>query len=312
MRKRADKDQEIIIKRRSKKGHADEHSSAWKVAFADFTLAMMALFMVLWIVQPRNEMQSSASSDQQNNPLVDGGAGVFDGTSKTPLDLDGVPVTVSRKVDPANDADRPQDHDAAVASVAGQRKHYGTPVQMQELARLMEAVALKVDALANVEIEVVPQGLRILIKDDQQRFMFQRGSAVLDPYFHGLLGALAEVLAKVDNKLIISGHTDAVQYRGKAGYNNWNLSGDRALRARNVLVESGLPAAGILQVTAQADVMPLRPDEPENGANRRIELLVLTSRAEALYRELFGDGSARARYSARGSEFVAPAEKPTL
>ncbi|CAD5110223.1 OmpA family protein [Zestomonas carbonaria] len=308
MRKRADKDHEIIIKRRSKKGHADEHSSAWKVAFADFTLAMMALFMVLWIVQPRNEMQSSASSDQQNNPLVDGGAGVFDGTSKTPLDLDGVPVTVSRKVDAANDADKPQDAEPA----AGARKHYGTPEQMQELARLMEAVALQVDALANVEVEVVPQGLRVLIRDDQQRFMFQRGSAVLNPHFQGLLGALAGVLAKVDNKLIISGHTDATQYREKAGYNNWNLSGDRALRARNVLVESGLPAAGILQVTAQADVMPLRPDDPENGANRRIELLLLTTRAEALYRELFGEGSAQARYSEGGSEFIAPTEKAAL
>ncbi|MBM7059135.1 OmpA family protein [Pseudomonas sp. UL073] len=309
MKKRVEKDHEIIIKRRSKKGHAEEHSSAWKVAFADFTLAMMALFMVLWIVQPRNEMQSSSSADQQNNPLVDGGAGVFDGSSRTPLDLDGVPVTVSREVDAANDADKPQERKATHEASSEAPKHYATSADMQELAKLMEVVALHVDALANVEISVVPQGLRVLIKDDQQRFMFPRGSAVLDPHFKGLLEALAKVLAKVDNRLIISGHTDAIPYRGKAGYNNWNLSGDRALRARNVMVDAGMPAAGVLQVTAQADVMPLRPDDPQNGANRRIELLLLTNQAETLYRELFGEGSAQARYSAGGSEFVAPQHK---
>ncbi|MNJ68185.1 Chemotaxis protein LafU [compost metagenome] len=121
-----------------------------------------------------------------------------------------------------------------------------------------------------------------------------------------MLSGLAGVLAKVDNKLIISGHTDATQYKLKAGYNNWNLSGDRALRARNVLVDAGLPAAGILQVTAQADVMPLRLDEPESGANRRIEILLLTNQAESLYRELFGERGERADYSAQGTQYVNP------
>lgn len=303
MKKRGDQEHEVIIKRRSKKGHEESHSGAWKVAFADFTLAMMALFMVLWIVQPQNENTVQAQAEMVTNPLVDGGAGVFDGTSRTPLDLDGVPVTVSREVDPANDADQPQD---SKPTLVDGKKHYGTPEQMHELAALMEALAEEVDALANIEVQVVPQGLRVLIKDDQQRFMFQRGSAVLNPHFQRLLTGLSAVLAKVDNKLIISGHTDATQYRHKAGYNNWNLSGDRALRARNVMVDGGLPAAGVLQVTAQADVMPLRPDEPENGANRRIEILLLTSKAEKLYRELFGEGYAQAHYSQKGTEFVAP------
>jgi len=215
---------------------------------------------------------------------------------------------VSRAVDPANDAERPQDNKPT--TVDGKTR-YGSPEQMHELAELMKALAEEVDALANIEVQVVPQGLRVLIKDDQQRFMFQRGSAVLNPHFQRLLTGLSAVLAKVDNKLIISGHTDATPYRHKAGYNNWNLSGDRALRARNVMVDGGLPAAGVLQVTAQADVMPLRPDEPENGANRRIEILLLTSKAEKLYRELFGEGYAQAHYSQNGTEFVAPpAQEP--
>lgn len=307
MRKAGGNDHEVIIKRRAKKHAHEEHGGAWKVAFADFTLAMMALFMVLWIVQPQNEMSTQAQADMHTNPLVDGGAGVFDGSSRTPLDLDGVPVTPGREMDSA--ADQPRDDRQSADTVAdAPRKQYGSPAEMQALVELMKALAEEVDALANIEVQVVPQGLRILIKDDAQRFMFTRGSARLDPHFKRLLAGLSAVLARVENKLIISGHTDATPYRGASGYNNWNLSGDRALQARNVMVDAGLPAQGVLQVSAQADVMPLRPDEPENGANRRIEILLLTTQAEALYRELFGEQYAQVHVSEAGNEFRAAPE----
>ncbi len=311
MKPRAGEGHEIIIKRRSKKGGHDGHGGAWKVAFADFTMAMMALFMVLWIIQPQTQDASRANADQLNNPLVDGGAGIFDGTSTTPLDLDGVPVQVAPRRDPENRARTPQE-DPGAALGEGQpgeprRPHYAESQQMQDLAKLMEALALQLDAEANIEVQVVPQGLRILIKDDAQRFMFSRGSARLDPHFARLLERLAAILAKVNNHLIISGHTDATPYRGVVGgYNNWNLSGDRALRARNVMVEAGLPASTVLQVTAQADGMPLLPKDPENGANRRIELLLLTSQAEGLYRELFGEAQVRVEYRAEGAQLSAP------
>ena len=302
MKKRGEKDHEVIIKRRSKKGHEEAHGGAWKVAFADFTMAMMALFMVLWVIQPQNKMDNPAAGDQQSNPLVDGAAGVFDGTSRSPIALDGIPL---RPEPPARPADK------AKEDGPDGTRHYRTREELQELATLIREVSGTVDALANIEVQVVPQGLRILIKDDQQRFMFQRGSTTLTAHFQGLLGKLAGVLGKVDNKLIISGHTDAIPYRRQSGYDNWNLSGDRALRARNVMVDAGLPAAAVLQVSAQADVMPLRPEAPESGANRRIEVLLLTSKAETLYRELFGEGYAHVRYSASGAEYVAPpAEAP--
>ncbi len=95
-------------------------------------------------------------------------------------------------------------------------------------------------------------------------------------------------------------------YKTATGYNNWNLSGDRALRARNVMVDSGLAPASVLQVAAQADVMPLRPEAPEDGANRRIEILLLTAKAEGLYREIFGEQQARVDYSAEKAELVVP------
>ena len=285
---------EIIIKRRGKKGHDDEHGGAWKVAFADFTLAMMALFMVLWIIQPQMEQSNPSYGEMESNPLVDGGAGIFDGTSTSPLELDGIPVRPPR----ADDTERKQ----AKSDQDGSR-NYGSTEELKTLAALMREVASEVDALANLEVDVVPQGLRILIKDDQQRFMFQRGSATLNPHFQKLLGVLAGVLAKVDNKLIISGHTDATPYRQHNGYNNWNLSGDRALRARNALVDAGLGERAVLQVTAQADVMPLRPEAPLDGANRRVEILLLTASAEALYKELFGDSYGKVQFSESGASY---------
>src|SRR5690606_37982466 len=92
-------------------------------------------------------------------------------------------------------------------------------------------------------------------------------------------------------------------YRQKNGYDNWNLSGDRALRARNALVDAGLAERSVLQVTAQAAVMPLHPEDPLNGANRRVEILLLTASAEALYKELFGDSYGQVRFSERGASY---------
>lgn len=303
MRKRGEQHHEVIIKRRSKKGHTEEHSSAWKVAFADFTLAMMALFMVLWIVQPRSVMQNPAVGDLQSNPLVDGGAGVFDGSSRTPVELDGLPMPVQPQNPPRTPEGTRASVDGTQPGEASEPRHYDSSVDLQELATLIRTVSAQTDALANIEVKVVPQGLRVLIKDDPRRFMFPRGSATLDAHFRTLLAALGGVLAKVDNRLILSGHTDAVPYRGANGYNNWNLSGDRALQARNVLVDAGLPANNVLQVTAQADGMPLLPEDPQNGANRRIELLLLTDGAEQLYRQLFSDEQARVQVGSEGAKF---------
>lgn len=311
---------EVIIKRKGKKGHHDEHGGAWKVAFADFTLAMMALFMVLWIVQPQARSQSPSAGELMLNPMVDGGAGVFDGTSRLPLDLEGRPASRAPRREAA---DKPEEAparktEAAPVERTAERdskepqepqdapKLFRTVEDLERLAQVIRAMASQIGALANIEVEVVPQGLRIVIHDDQQRAMFARGSARLEPHFLELLHALAKVLAGVENRVIISGHTDAVPYR-QASYDNWHLSGDRALQARNALMAGGLPVQRLLQVTAQADVMPVRPEAPEDGANRRIEVLLLTEHAERLYRELFGDSYAQARLSADGARFQGPA-----
>lgn len=297
MKKRGDQGGEVIIKRRGKKQAHEAHGGAWKVAFADFTLAMMALFMVLWVIQPLKEKELSDASFM-SNPIVDGAAGVFDGSSSTPLDLDGVKLAPV----PVHSAGQADEHGTAGDPQA--RKRYAQADDMQELVELLKVLAEQTDANANLQVDIVPQGLRVLIKDDQQRDMFSRGSARLQPHFRTLLEGLAATLAKVDNKLIISGHTDSTAYPQNAGYDNWNLSGDRALIARRTMVAAGLPESSVLQVAAQADTMPLVADAPQAGANRRIELLLLTDRAEQLYRALFDSRTARAAVSGQGVRFV--------
>ena len=296
MRRTSELGEQIIIKRRSKRGHEVLHSGAWKVAFADFTLAMMALFMVLWIIQPQADEERMALRGEGHDTVFEGGAGIFDGASAVPLEN----ALVQEVEQAKSPLPEPQ-----VQAQPLETERYESEADMQELARLMSLLAERTDALANIEVQVVPQGLRILIKDDASRFMFERGSARINPHFRTLLGALAQELAKIDNKLIISGHTDATPYRGKRDYDNWNLSGERALQARGVMVAAGLPAKGVLQVSAQADGMPLRPDEPQSGVNRRIELLLLTRQAEALYRQLFADG--HARYAPGDVDYIQPA-----
>lgn len=298
MRTREDKHDPIIVKRRSKRGHNEDHSGAWKVAFADFALAMMALFMVLWVIQPQADAERIAKAVLAST-VIEGGAGVFDEVSRVPVAFDSAPEfdAVPRRQEVLFNDPR-----------SGDVQRYDSEPELQALAKLMALLAERTDAMANLEVHVVPQGLRILIKDDDKRFMFERGSATLDPHFRTLLTALAQELAKVQNKLIVSGHTDAAPYRDSRGYDNWNLSGERALQARSVLVSAGLPAHGILQVSAQADVMPLRPEEPLSGANRRIELLVLTEQAETLYRQLFSENFAR--YSPGAVDYVQPVTEP--
>ena len=303
MRRASESGEQIIIKRRSKRGHEVLHSGAWKVAFADFTLAMMALFMVLWIIQPQADAERMALRGEGYDTVFEGGAGIFDGVSAVPLES-AVAQEIEQVKSPAVESvppSQPLPQNAAPL----QAERYESEADMQELARLMSLLAERTDALANIEVQVVPQGLRILIKDDATRFMFERGSARINQHFRTLLGALAQELAKIDNKLIISGHTDATPYRGKRDYDNWNLSGERALQARGVMVAAGLPVKGVLQVSAQADGMPLRPEEPQSGVNRRIELLLLTRQAEALYRQLFADG--HARYAPGDVDYIQPA-----
>nr|WP_197089857.1 putative lateral flagellar export/assembly protein LafU [Yersinia rohdei] len=161
--------------------------------------------------------------------------------------------------------------------------------EMEELSRIIMQITSAYDAQSNLQIEVIPQGLRILIQDDKQRDMFQRSSAVLTPFFTRLLAELAPAFNEMDNKIIITGHTDASRYRDQERYNNWNLSGERASMAHRALVKGGLEEGRVLQVNAMADQMLLDTADPLAAKNRRIEIMVLTKTASDTLYQFFGN-----------------------
>ncbi|WP_293796230.1 flagellar motor protein MotB [uncultured Pantoea sp.] len=283
----------LIIKRGGKKAHHAHHGGAWKVAFADFTLAMMALFMVLWIMGAVSEEERKEIVAQLN------GTSVFTGTNFNPFDVEsagssaiiGETMAVSPPTQAAtvssfqddislNAGNQPQEDLDSVLS----RSDAELALLHSQLQRMINSY----NAQNYLMLETLPQGLRILIQDDQDRMMFPRGSAVLTPFFQKLLTELGPVFNRIDNKIMISGHTDAAKYSGQASYNNWNLSGDRALAARRALERGGLESARVLQVNAMASRMPRDRDDPMSARNRRIEILVLTDAAAETLFQFYG------------------------
>ena len=286
------KEHTTIIKRSSRKSHDAFHGGAWKVAFADFTLAMMALFMVLWIM--------GAVTEEERKEIVSllNGESIFEGNNITPvtqkegnggqialLDTRHAKHKEQLKEQAKKDAElaKQMDGTQSLGDVNARSKN-----EIEDLARTIMKITSAYDAQANLKMEIVPQGLRILVTDDQKREMFQRSSAILTPFFKRLLTEFAPELNKIDNKIIITGHTDATRFRDQVLYNNWNLSGERAMQARSVLTRSGLDGSKILQVSGMADQMLLDPQNPLSSANRRIEIMVLThSASDSLY-QFFG------------------------
>ncbi|POT58638.1 putative lateral flagellar export/assembly protein LafU [Citrobacter amalonaticus] len=286
-----------IIRRQVKKNHGGHHGGAWKVAFADFTLAMMALFMTLWIVN------SVSKADRENIVAALHGQSIFNGGGLTPLNKIGKqPVApVNSKSVARNKPDKEKTtapKEMAKVSEEAEKKARDvnektallkkkSATELGELATDINIIARNAHMETNLEMEIVPQGLRVLIKDDQNRNMFERGSARIMPFFKSLLVELAPVFDSLDNKLIITGHTDAMGYKSNI-YNNWNLSGDRALSARRVLEEAGMPQDKVMQVSAMADQMLLDAKNPESAGNRRIEIMVLTQSASDTLYQYFG------------------------
>lgn len=287
--------QTTIIRRQIKKNHAGHHGGAWKVAFADFTLAMMALFMTLWIVN------SVSKADRENIVAALHGQSIFNGGGMAPLNKIGKqPIAPGASNKNASRKELAKTNPQELAKITEENAKKAKDVnektvllkqksarELGELATNINTIAQNAHMETNLEMEIVPQGLRVLIKDDQNRNMFERGSAKIMPFFRSLLVELAPVFDSLDNKIIITGHTDAMAYKSDV-YNNWNLSGDRALSARRVLEQAGMPTDKVMQVSAMADQMLLDSKNPESAGNRRIEIMVLTqSAADTLY-QYFG------------------------
>ncbi|MEB5773236.1 MULTISPECIES: lateral flagellar motor protein LafU [Aeromonas] len=291
--------EQIVIKRQQRRSSAPKGGGAWKVAFADFTLAMMAFFMVLWILAVSSqEERDVVASRLRDYSIMDSEANPFDiSNSPYPVDLGGNPSVLEELspqfVEEGQRMPRHMERDRSIFTDGAKGGYESLLVgkiegekQMAQLAGFIGSMADQMQARNNLELQLVPQGLRILIRDDDEREMYSRGSARISPYFRHLLMALAPVFQRVENRVMISGHTDSTPFAGD-NYSNWELSSDRAMMARRVLLAGGMPPERVGQVVAMSDTMLDNTADPKDSQNRRIELLVMTTQAEKSLEQLF-------------------------
>ena len=276
--------QPIIIKRVKKGGHA-AHGGAWKIAYADFVTAMMAFFLLMWLLGSTAKGELQGISDYFSSPLkvaMAGGDGSGNSSSVIPgggNDLSKVHGQV-RRSDTDSEKARRQSIDTARAERAKQDAERIKTLQAKIDALITETPRLN-EYKSQIRIDVTPDGLQIQIVDDQNRPMFDSGSAMVKPYMRDILREIGAALNGVENRVSLAGHTDAVPYSNSdRGYSNWELSSDRANATRRELVAAGMPDAKLGRVVGLAASDLLEPDNPRSAANRRITITVLTREAE--------------------------------
>jgi chemotaxis protein MotB len=294
----------LIIVKRYRRVEGGHHGGAWKIAYADFVTALMAFFLVMWLVASVSKQERAALFEYFKNPSMEQGKSVRPapgmngpgGASTSPINLGGgldAPRTSAVGAPTALGAG-PQRAGTQAAPSAGNEpspSRAGQPISPQAAERkrleallnqLREAVS-RSQALKPFKdqllIDIMPEGLRIQIVDAQNRPMFAVGSARLEGYTIAILRQLAPYLASVPNPISITGHTDATPYAGSRDYTNWELSADRANAARRVLVASGYPADEIGRVVGLADSAPMDRAHPLSPVNRRISIIVMTREA---------------------------------
>ena len=280
----AKKLQPIIIKRIKKGGHA-VHGGAWKIAYADFVTAMMAFFLLMWLLGSTSEGDKKGIADYFQSPLkvalLNGGSG--SGDSSSVIKGGGQDLTRSGGQVKRGDVEAPRSTINLQALRHEQRVAEAT--KLQELSEQVES-ALKNSAklaqyASQIKLDMTRDGLRIQIVDELARPMFDSGSATVKPYMRELLRAIGSVLLEVPNRLTLEGHTDATPFPGgDRGYSNWELSADRANASRRELVAGGLTEERVLRVLGLASSQPFNRNDPAEPQNRRISIIVMNREAE--------------------------------
>ncbi len=275
--------QPIIVKRVKKGGHG-AHGGAWKIAYADFVTAMMAFFLLMWLLGSTTKGDLQGIADHFNQPVKVSLLG-GDGTGNSDSIITGGGEDLSKsagRVD-GGDAERAQKEVGLQMAKTEARRQDELRIDM--LQKKVQELIANNPALKEfgnqIQIERTPDGLLIQIFDAQNRPMFDVGSAIVKPYMRDLLRPIGLALVDVENRIVLSGHTDATPYgSGDRGYSNWELSADRANASRRELVAGGLPDDKLVRVEGLASSRLLNSREPTAPANRRISLLVMTKEAE--------------------------------
>lgn len=277
--------QPIIIVRKKKRGGSAHHGGAWKVAYADFVTAMMAFFMVMWLVATMPQEKLGGIADYFKNPsIVDGKAAVMAPGSNGPGGAGDAPIKMFEQVRNPPGAG-PDIAGSGSRNDAGQKARDAHDRQrLEALQRALEEAVASSQALAPFKdqllIDITPEGLRIQIVDTHNRPMFDLGSPNLKDYANEILVELATYFNQVENRVAISGHTDNAPYSGRSGYSNWELSTQRANAARRALVAGGLHDEKLSRVVGLSSSVPFDKTDERNPINRRISIVVLSNAAE--------------------------------
>lgn len=280
----AKKLQPIIVKRIKKGGHG-HHGGAWKIAYADFVTAMMAFFLLMWLLGSTTEGDKKGIADYFSSPLkvalLSQGSGAGDASHV----VKGGGQDLTRTTGQVKRGEVDAKRDTVNLQALKQEQVRAEIARLEDLKKKVEqkiAASTRLAALASqIRLDMTRDGLRIQIVDEQNRPMFASGSAVVQPYMRELLQEIGHVLAEVPNRLTLEGHTDAQPFAGgERGYSNWELSSDRANASRRELLAGGLAEDRVLRVQGLAASQPFDTADPLAAANRRISIIVMNRDAE--------------------------------
>ena len=274
-----------IIKKIIKKGGHGHHGGAWKIAYADFMTAMMAFFLLMWLLNAVTEKQlqglanyfapTTASTSQSGAGGILGGKVIGEGVLTSNSSSSFTPILPPPTFNNGeNNQDQPVDQEDLQRAQAEQEQQ-----QFEETAAEIQQAVSGIPELRslakNLLIDNTPEGLRIQIVDQDGNAMFPSGSSRMNPNMRKLLGLVATAIKDVPKEIAIAGHTDSTKYADPNGYGNWELSADRALASRRALVEMGFPEKRVQRVVGRADMDPLVAEDLNNPQNRRISIVLL-------------------------------------
>ena len=266
----------LVIRRVKKIKKGGHHGGAWKIALADFALAMMALFLVLWIMSVASPEELKSIEGYFQDPMGASTAGY----SANPIDLGGSPAkSAEKKLDlqlpePGSTDTQSRDKLLGYGPDSAESKSINNML-LEEMSKMNTLLTQQ----NNMRIEITPLGVRITLLDDPDKPMFERGSARMMPDIENTLLTMAPIFNRVTNPIVITGHTDSSKFSGAGRTDNWDLSALRANAARHILEEGGVEDKRIAQVIGLSDTIPYNRFDTDSAENRRISITLLTDDA---------------------------------
>ncbi|KCZ65334.1 flagellar motor protein MotB [Hyphomonas atlantica] len=266
--------QPIIIKRKKVVQGDGHHGGAWKVAYADFVTAMMAFFLLMWLLNATTEEQRKGIADYFNPtiPVSRISGGGSDGLNGSSMFTEDTYAKMGTGGTRDVTIDTPKKEASAAAADASAEE---VAENLQNLRAELNEDAKQLSE--HLMIKMSPEGMVLEIIDSDSSPLFMVGSSNPTPLLQDLLTSISGSLDAFRNDIKIVGHTDSLQYRLDANYDNWNLSTDRANMIRKLLLEKGMRPSRLKEVSGRADTDPLAPDDPSASQNRRISIVILTN-----------------------------------